>query len=163
MVLVILVVVGAGLWWRSTFSEDTDDAQVNGHLIQISSRIAGQVIKVNVDENQFVEGGRPDCRARSAGFSGGGGECRGGPGERRGQCRSRAGERADHDDQHGIEPELCGRGCKRRARGREPSAAAVAGSAGTGGAGTGNNVKAQADLTRYKTAGCEGRDQQAAV
>jgi membrane fusion protein (multidrug efflux system) len=59
VVVLILVVVGAGLWWRSTFSEDTDDAQVNGHLIQISSRIAGQVIKVNVDENQYVKAGDP--------------------------------------------------------------------------------------------------------
>jgi membrane fusion protein, multidrug efflux system len=57
IVVVLLLVVGAGLWWRSTFSEDTDDAQVNGHLIQISSRIAGQVLKVDVDENQVVNAG----------------------------------------------------------------------------------------------------------
>jgi len=56
--LVALLVVGGVLfWWHSTFYEDTDDAQVNGHLIQISSRIAGQVIKVNVDENQSVKKG----------------------------------------------------------------------------------------------------------
>lgn len=47
------------IWWRSTYSEDTDDAQVNGHLIQISSRIAGQVANVDVNENQFVERGAP--------------------------------------------------------------------------------------------------------
>jgi membrane fusion protein, multidrug efflux system len=53
-----LIMVGALLfWWHSTYYEDTDDAQVNGHLIQISSRIAGQVIKVNVDENQAVKKG----------------------------------------------------------------------------------------------------------
>ena len=57
VVLVILVVVGVAVWWHSTFSEDTDDAQVNGHLIQISSRIAGQVTKVYVDENQLVKAG----------------------------------------------------------------------------------------------------------
>ena len=57
IVVVLLVVVGAGLWWRSTFSEDTDDAQVNGHLIQISSRISGQVLKVDVEENQVVKAG----------------------------------------------------------------------------------------------------------
>jgi membrane fusion protein, multidrug efflux system len=56
--VVTILVVGAVLfWWHSTYYEDTDDAQVNGHLIQISSRIAGHVIKVNVDENQFVEKG----------------------------------------------------------------------------------------------------------
>ena len=56
-VAVLIVLVAAGIWWRSTFSEDTDDAQVNGHLIQVSSRISGQVIKVYVDENQMVKAG----------------------------------------------------------------------------------------------------------
>ena len=55
--VVLLVLVALGIWWRSTFSEDTDDAQVNGHLIQISSRIAGQVMKVDVEENQQVNKG----------------------------------------------------------------------------------------------------------
>jgi membrane fusion protein, multidrug efflux system len=57
IVLALLVLVALGIWWRSTFSEDTDDAQINGHLIQISSRIAGQVLKVDVDENQVVKAG----------------------------------------------------------------------------------------------------------
>src|SRR5579863_10164272 len=52
IVVVLLVLVAAGLWWRSTFSEDTDDAQINGHLIQVSPRIGGQVIRVDVEENQ---------------------------------------------------------------------------------------------------------------
>ena len=56
--VVMVLAVGVLLfWWRSTFYEDTDDAQVNGHLIQISSRIAGQVLKINVEENQAVEKG----------------------------------------------------------------------------------------------------------
>ena len=57
VVVVILAVAAAALYWRSTFSEDTDDAQVNGHLIQVSSRISGQVLKVDVDENQVVKAG----------------------------------------------------------------------------------------------------------
>ena len=56
-VVVVIVLVAIGIWWRSTFTEDTDDAQVNGHLIQISSRIAGQVLKVYVNENQYVKAG----------------------------------------------------------------------------------------------------------
>ncbi|HKD61614.1 MAG TPA: HlyD family secretion protein [Terracidiphilus sp.] len=56
-VAAILALVALGFWWHSTYYEDTDDAQINGHLIQISSRIAGQVIKVNVDENQKVPKG----------------------------------------------------------------------------------------------------------
>ncbi len=56
--VVTVLIVGALLfWWRSTFYEDTDDAQINGHLIQISSRIAGQVIKVYVEENTEVHAG----------------------------------------------------------------------------------------------------------
>ena len=61
IVVVVIVLVAVGLWWRSTFSEDTDDAQINGHLIQISSRIAGQVIKVDVGENEMVEAGAEIC------------------------------------------------------------------------------------------------------
>jgi membrane fusion protein (multidrug efflux system) len=55
----LVVLIALGVWWRSTYSEDTDDAQVNGHLIQVSSRIAGQVIKVDVEENQVVKAGDP--------------------------------------------------------------------------------------------------------
>ena len=57
LVVVLLVVVAVALWWHSTFSEDTDDAQVSGHLIQVSSRIGGQVLKVDVAENQVVKAG----------------------------------------------------------------------------------------------------------
>jgi len=57
VVVVILALVAVGIWWRSTFSEDTDDAQVNGHLIQVSARIGGQVAKVYVNENQVVKAG----------------------------------------------------------------------------------------------------------
>jgi membrane fusion protein (multidrug efflux system) len=56
-VVVLLVLLGLELWWRSTYSEDTDDAQVNGHLIQVSARISGQVVKVDVEENQQVAKG----------------------------------------------------------------------------------------------------------
>jgi membrane fusion protein, multidrug efflux system len=58
VVIAVIVVAALIFWWRSTYSEDTDDAQVNGHLIQVSSRIAGQVIKVDVEENQMVQTGQ---------------------------------------------------------------------------------------------------------
>jgi membrane fusion protein (multidrug efflux system) len=57
LVAAVLALIAAGFWWHSTYYEDTDDAQINGHLIQISSRIAGQVIKVNVEENQQIKKG----------------------------------------------------------------------------------------------------------
>ena len=56
-VIAVLVVVAIGFWWRSTFSEDTDDAQINGHLIEVSARISGHVQKVYVNENEKVERG----------------------------------------------------------------------------------------------------------
>ncbi|HEY1500288.1 MAG TPA: HlyD family secretion protein [Acidobacteriaceae bacterium] len=56
--VVAVLVVGALLfWWHSTFYEDTDDASVDGHLVQVSSRITGHVATVYVDQNQFVEAG----------------------------------------------------------------------------------------------------------
>jgi len=57
---VAVLVLGAALfYWRSTFTEDTDDAQVNGNLYQVSSRVSGQVIHVDVEEQQFVHAGDP--------------------------------------------------------------------------------------------------------
>jgi len=57
--VVLLLVVGAVFfYWRSTFTEDTDDAQVDGNLYQVSSRIAGHVVKVYVDDNQQVQQGQ---------------------------------------------------------------------------------------------------------
>jgi membrane fusion protein, multidrug efflux system len=53
-----ILVVGALLWWwHSTYYEDTDDAQVDGNLVQISSRIVGHVQDVYVQQNQYVDAG----------------------------------------------------------------------------------------------------------
>jgi membrane fusion protein, multidrug efflux system len=58
IVIVLILVIAAGaFYWHSTYSEDTDDAQISGHLIQISTRINGQVVKINVDENQYIAKG----------------------------------------------------------------------------------------------------------
>jgi membrane fusion protein (multidrug efflux system) len=60
LIVVALLVVLAGLYyWHSTYTEDTDDAQVDGDLYQVSSRVAGQVLKVYVDDNQYVHQGDP--------------------------------------------------------------------------------------------------------
>ena len=57
--VVLLLILGAGFYyWRSTFSEDTDDAQVDGNLYQVSSRVTGQVIKVYVEDSQTVQQGQ---------------------------------------------------------------------------------------------------------
>jgi membrane fusion protein, multidrug efflux system len=58
--VILLLVIGAVFfYWRSTFTEDTDDAQVDGNLYQVSSRITGHVVKVYVDDNQTVKVGDP--------------------------------------------------------------------------------------------------------
>jgi membrane fusion protein (multidrug efflux system) len=59
IIAIIVVAIGAGLWWwHSTYYEDTDDAQINGNLIQISARIKGHVTEVDVNENQYVDAGQ---------------------------------------------------------------------------------------------------------
>ena len=58
--VVVLLILAALFWyWRSTFTEDTDDAQVDGDLYQVSSRIAGQVTHVDVADQQYVQAGQP--------------------------------------------------------------------------------------------------------
>lgn len=58
VVIAIIAVAALAFWWHSTFYEDTDDAQISGHLIQVSARIAGHVAKVYVTENQQVKAGQ---------------------------------------------------------------------------------------------------------
>src|SRR5262245_12781721 len=54
----LLVAFAAGVWyWRAAAWESTDDAQIDGFVFPVSSRIAGHVARVLVDDNQFVEAG----------------------------------------------------------------------------------------------------------
>jgi membrane fusion protein, multidrug efflux system len=58
LVVVLVVVVGGVFLWRYLSSyESTDDAQADVHLYPVSARISGYVVKVNVDDNQWVEKG----------------------------------------------------------------------------------------------------------
>ena len=59
VVVILLILIAGFFYWRSTFTEDTDDAQVDGDLYQVSARVAGQVVKVYVEENQMVQAGQP--------------------------------------------------------------------------------------------------------
>jgi membrane fusion protein (multidrug efflux system) len=56
--IVVVVLAASVLLWRYLSSyESTDDAQADVHLYPVSARISGYVIKVNVDDNQWVEQG----------------------------------------------------------------------------------------------------------
>ena len=55
-----IAVAGAALWWvHSRNYESTDDAQIEGHLDLVSSRISGTVVYINprVENNQLVDAG----------------------------------------------------------------------------------------------------------
>lgn len=53
----VLVVAGILAWRYFTSYESTDDAQIDGHINSISPRVSGHVIKLNVDDNQYVQAG----------------------------------------------------------------------------------------------------------
>lgn len=57
--VLILLVAGFFLWRYLGSYESTDDAQVDGHLNQVSARVAGHVVKLMVDDNQYVQAGQP--------------------------------------------------------------------------------------------------------
>jgi membrane fusion protein, multidrug efflux system len=54
-----VVIVGGILiyLWITAGRVSTDDAQIDGHITQVSARVGGMVTKVNVKENQYVEAG----------------------------------------------------------------------------------------------------------
>ena len=61
IVLMVLLLVGAGVgvpyYLHSRLYETTDDAFIEGHLVAISTRVAGHVAKVHVKDNQEVKKG----------------------------------------------------------------------------------------------------------
>jgi predicted negative regulator of RcsB-dependent stress response len=55
--VVVVLVAGFFLWrWLNSY-ESTDDAQADVHLYPVSARVSGYVVRVNVDDNQWVEKG----------------------------------------------------------------------------------------------------------
>jgi len=57
--IIVLLVAGFFLWRYFDSYEDTDDAQIDGHLNSISARVSGHVLKLLVDDNQYVPIGTP--------------------------------------------------------------------------------------------------------
>lgn len=57
LVAILLVAICVGWYVYSRGSEETDDAQVDGHLIPIASRVEGTIQAVHIDDNQAVKAG----------------------------------------------------------------------------------------------------------
>jgi membrane fusion protein, multidrug efflux system len=55
--LILVVVGGIFVWRHYAVRESTDDAQVDGHITPISSRVSGTVTAVRFKDNQYVEAG----------------------------------------------------------------------------------------------------------
>src|ERR1700675_130274 len=54
----LLILIGIFFLWRYLASyESTDDAEIDGHVNSVSARVSGHVLKLNVQDNQYVEKG----------------------------------------------------------------------------------------------------------
>ena len=57
--LVAAVAVAILVWWHYHTHESTDDAQIDGHIAPVSTRVAGTVLAVHVEDNTPVTVGQP--------------------------------------------------------------------------------------------------------
>ncbi len=57
LVALLLIAAGIFVWHYYSVRESTDDAQIDGHIDPISSRVSGTVLKVYYDDNQQVKAG----------------------------------------------------------------------------------------------------------
>ncbi|MFM0637008.1 efflux RND transporter periplasmic adaptor subunit [Paraburkholderia metrosideri] len=61
VIAILLAAIAYGLYYFlvARFHEDTDDAYVNGNVVQITPQVTGTVIAVNADDTQTVRAGDP--------------------------------------------------------------------------------------------------------
>ncbi|HMF57821.1 MAG TPA: HlyD family secretion protein, partial [Pyrinomonadaceae bacterium] len=57
IILILSVIFGVRYWLHARSHESTDDAFIDGHIVQISPKVAGYVAKVYVTDNQQVKEG----------------------------------------------------------------------------------------------------------
>ena len=57
---IVVLALGYGVYWETVlrFRETTDDAYVNGNIVQITPQIAGTVVGINADDTQYVSAGQ---------------------------------------------------------------------------------------------------------
>jgi membrane fusion protein (multidrug efflux system) len=56
--LAILIVTGRPVWNYLHSYESTDDAEIDGHIVPVASRINGTILRVDVEETQRVKAGQ---------------------------------------------------------------------------------------------------------
>jgi multidrug resistance efflux pump len=57
LIVIVLVIAGSYFAWNAFQYEDTDDAQVDGHVMPLGPRVNGHIKAVYVDEGQLVHAG----------------------------------------------------------------------------------------------------------
>jgi membrane fusion protein, multidrug efflux system len=66
----VFAAIGAayGVYWATVlrYSQSTDDAYVNGNVVQITPQISGTVVSIGADDTQFVKAGQPLVRLDQA-------------------------------------------------------------------------------------------------
>ena len=59
VIFVLLALGGVYYWWAYRNIESTDDAYTDGRAIIIAPQVSGDVISLDVTDNQFVKKGQP--------------------------------------------------------------------------------------------------------
>ncbi|MGA2334567.1 MAG: HlyD family secretion protein [Terriglobales bacterium] len=147
----LVIVIGVFFLWRYLASyESTDDAQIDGHVNSVSARISGYVLKLNVEDNQYVEKGTVLVEIDPADLEGAVGEARAQYADAQAQA-SAAGINVPITDvstssqvsgaQGGVSGAQAGISAAREQFERAKSQVVEADA---------NNTKAQNDLVRYK-------------
>ena len=59
LLIVVVAAIGFGIWYYTIgrWYEGTDDAYVNGNVVQITPQVAGTVIRINADDGNLVHKG----------------------------------------------------------------------------------------------------------
>ena len=57
VIALVLVAIAIPLYRHIESYESTDDAEIDGYIYPVSSRVGGYVVRVTVDDNQFVQAG----------------------------------------------------------------------------------------------------------
>ena len=58
IVALVLIVAGIGYWLWARQYESTDDAFIDGHVVQVASKVSGYVDRLRITDNELVQEGQ---------------------------------------------------------------------------------------------------------